>query len=249
MTEYLGKLAHVLTSSQDLIEPTQYGDLVPLLDQDLMRHAHVCATQLAAEMSAALSRRVVARPEKRLGRVQQKLARDLFKAQCDLVALYVPCEEPTAIEALVAAIETFCLGQPGGRFQRRPAREPDIVAFCYGYIPRFGFLFEVQVSHPVARYVFARDSALRDGQPGLVDLWSNHFYEHLRAELLAPAGRPLLAELYALYADKTPEPELVSMVAAIAACNPAVVGNVAGHHDQPPRFAPEIPATICDLKS
>lgn len=93
----------------------------------------------------------------------------------------------------------------------------DIVAYAYAYHPKYKYIIEFQVGHPIASYVFTRDSYLRDHPDSkLVDLWKNNFYTNAKQKLLGENNDVnLLAELYILYLNAPIEHELLEIIKTI----------------------------------
>lgn len=135
-----------------------------------------------------------------------------FRVHSDLIACRINCkvEEITSIiSSLRRLIErqegTFIVrGLPTdnvefGMFYTNENKINDIVAYAYAYVPRIGYIMEIQIGHPLASLTFSINSLMRDyklkyeymsSTRELKDrIWS--FYNKNKKELIETANKSI----------------------------------------------------------
>lgn len=155
---------------------------------------------------------------KDLKRIEKKLSEqypgreNYFKVLSDLLAVRIHCDV-TMIAGIIGRLQEIfgqrgsqiylrgvshdqplgsfftLLSAPGDKKLSKVDRYLDIVQYLYVYDPIMGYLIEIQVGHPFAGLTFEIDSALRDNKDcGLIDLWSDGFYGHVKQHILEKAN-------------------------------------------------------------
>lgn len=210
MASYTDKLA-TLTADvfKDMKNPF-YSTLSPLVTQDVLHDAYEMAHAFKKAYDQDRMGEVCleVRKEKSLDRVLKKLERNSpdihFKANSDFIAFRLNCDIHELRQEVADHME-YVTRKGGIVFERNliisenTGKLTDIVTICFAYIPQYKYIMEFQIGHPFASYVFARDSAIRDGKGDYVDLWENNFYNKVKAQLLGTARYDLVQELNTLY--------------------------------------------------
>lgn len=215
---YKYKLNSIIQEIQGL-SPTaimchpEWSVLTKLITPEVLLDAH--------SYQPSLPLPAVHRPCKTITRVLNKAlqgrADTHFKVNSDLSAFRIEVQphEIRAIIVLLKASFPFLLVR--NSVIDDEGNPTDIVCVCMGYNGEY--LVELQVIHPFASYVFKRDSLLRDMSPaaavGLIDLWDQGFYTHVRNVILGRETSEIPERLARLYGSRPVEPELLDILAGI----------------------------------
>lgn len=126
------------------------------------------------------------KPPKRLERVIQKHNNpNSFKVISDFCGIRIMTKDLNYIQNYYEKLETVVHSLNGQIFLKNEIDNTDIIYFAYFYIPEYGYIFEVQIGHPFALYVFKRDSYLRDNKDSnLIDFWNFGFYNFIKNKLI-----------------------------------------------------------------
>lgn len=208
--EYKSALATVCSSCFGDLVASEWQTLVPLINEEVLEDAHNASTAYSELFYRLLHNQ---RPKKTMARVQVKARAQRpdvpFKVNSDLCGFQFEVPNVKMIKHIMNWIQ-MDVTDAGGMFFIRNSIETDgklmdIILYAFAYVPSIGYIAEIQVGHPFAMYTFARDSLLRDkrlnNEPtdGLVDLWDNDLYGHVKAKILDPTHD---VDLLALWPNK-----------------------------------------------
>lgn len=196
---------------------SSWDPLYQYITKDVLDDAHEASSHVYNYYKPLV---LLPRKCKQMSRIEKKhneTKRDReFKIHSDFIAFYVKVSEITNIAAVVEYIANKTLKEGGVYHIRNSITNDngiivDIVQFIYAYIPSIGYVMEFQVGHPLARYVFSVDSAIREGEQ-LVDLWTNNFYKKLVTYITLGVDFNYLDEVEKLYDGKTIPTELTNIL-------------------------------------
>lgn len=195
--EYKSALATVCSSCFGDLVASEWQSLVPLINEEVLQDAHKAGTAYSELFGGLLH---IQRPKKTMARVQVKARTQRpdvpFKVNSDLCGFKFEVDNVKMIKHVMDFVQ-MGVTNAGGMFFIRNSIETDgkltdIVMYAFAYVPSISYIAEIQVGHPFALYTFTRDSLLRDkrfnNEPtdGLVDLWDNDLYGHVKAKILDP---------------------------------------------------------------
>lgn len=209
-----------------------YTELTNLINQDVLNNTLSAMESFRTDFNNytnfkySLNRR----PQKTLYRINVKKQNNKpdinFKTNSDLCAFTINCEI-NDIKNVIDTLDNFTKLNNGFGYLRNDIfseSNRDIIAYYFLYIPKYNYIFEFQVGHRFASYVFSRDSYLRDEphmRNTIVDLWQNDFYNHVKYTLLEkndnynnnkhylPLKYNIYKELNQLYGHREVETDLI----------------------------------------
>jgi hypothetical protein len=187
----------------------RWKDLALRIDQATCDHAHSKGTIVASIFAPVGD--VIIRPPKKMSRLFVKITEvearggEYFKVVCDLIACRIFCrvdQIPERVQQIRKIVDTFegltyVRGEnASGYSSMQDGKMIDITQYIYVYIEEIGYPLEMQIGHEFAAYTFAIDSRIRDGEKGLVDLWSGGCYDKVKKYLLNHANKVLQPGAY-----------------------------------------------------
>lgn len=203
MEAYKSALASVGDDFYNMNAPC-WASLVSLITEEVLEDAHTSSNQYL-DLFHSVGLKPTSRPMKRMARILVKASGTRpdvpFKVNSDLCAFQFKTETVVDISNIMKVIHDTVKKNNGMFFIRNSIQDPitndytDIIQYAFVYIPKIGYIAEIQVGHPFVMYTFSRDSLLRDlrlaGQctKGIVDLWDNDFYDAVKQYILGKSSK------------------------------------------------------------
>jgi len=182
-----------------------WKDLLVDLNQDILNDAFLQLPKVISIFEPVGL--VIPRKCKQMSRITKKVdevsnrGMEFFKVLSDFVAGRIHCridEMPSKIDSIKKIVTMY-----GGIYYLRGEDETrpygscmkdnmftDITQYMYIFLDDVHYPIELQIGHEFASYTFTIDSALRDDPKcGLVDLWTNGFYDMVKKYLFAKANK------------------------------------------------------------
>lgn len=210
-----------------------YNELTNLINQDVLNNTTDAMESFRTDFNNYTNCKysLKSRSQKTMNRINIKKLNNKsdinFKTNSDLCAFTINCEI-NDIKNVIDTLDNFTKLNNGFGYLRNDIfseSNRDIIAYYFLYIPKYNYIFEFQVGHKFASYVFARDSYLRDKphmRNTIVDLWQNDFYNHVKNTLIElndnnnnnksylPLKYNIYNELNELYNGKEIENDLIN---------------------------------------
>lgn len=183
---------------------SDWQDLFPAITQEILNDAF--AQHKTVQTIFASTALLAPRSAKTMARIEQKIQilppekASYYKILSDFVAVRLNCKLEE-IANKIEVIRAIVLEKGGFLYIRRSWSSPDqpsfhngkkftdIIQFVYAYLPEVGYPIEFQIGSIFAAHTFTIDCALRDNPAcGKVDLWTENFYERVRAYILEKAN-------------------------------------------------------------
>lgn len=181
------------------------------LNQDILNDAyfqHEKMVEMFAHIGTVIPRtcKKMERITKKIEEVAQKQG-EYFKVVSDLVAGRINCDVKE-IPIKVSSIKDFVSEKGGFVYIRgetpiqtygclKNGKFVDITQYVYVFLDDIHYPIEFQIGHEFAAYTFTIDSLLRDNPGpngrGVVDLWTDGFYEQVKKYLLKKANGDVIA--------------------------------------------------------
>jgi hypothetical protein len=194
---YKKKLSSIIYDDNKFYDSnsTVWTELTPLITEEVLVDAHRSCKKYE-EVFVGMG--VESRPLKTMKRIEIKKQANRpdvpFKVNSDLCAVRLPTYDIASISSHMVEIRKRVLEEEGLFYLRNNIMDgqtvTDIIQYAFVYIPRIGYIAEIQVGHPFAIYTFTIDSIIRDKRlegvslDGIVDLWDNGFYTFVKSFIL-----------------------------------------------------------------
>lgn len=226
MNAYKTALKNLLSNTTKKYAPDDWKALIPLITEEVLSDARDVSCRIVYKLQS-IGISATPRACKTMARIKTKACvkkhMQEFKVNSDLAAISIPTKNLGEIHLIMHKLAL--LFPDAQLFERNSifenCRFTDIVTYLFGYIE--GYVVEIQIGHPFARYVFRADSYRRDHpnepdalRPDALSLnfWENNVYENIRDMILHSSIMPSITpsiyeELQKVYKDKDIPAELL----------------------------------------